>query len=189
MRKWRRLFLFSLACLSGILLLVLGIGFFLRPTSPFSQAVPQADHVELCLLDPGLHDLLEKSSPELPAQDFFPIKPYGTAKARIIKRMVLTGSDLKKVSGAFLDATRPGHTQAMCHLPIYGLRFFRGDHLVVETSICFHCNNFYVPLTAGGYSWEALSDFSHSLRPVLESFIPIPKDLNQEMDRQVGKKP
>ena len=188
MKKFLRLSLFGLACI-GVLLAILAVGFFLRPASPFSQWVPQADHLELSLLEPGLRDLLEKSSPELPLEDVFPIKPYGTAKARILKKMVLTGSDFKRVSSAFLDATRPGHTQAMCHLPVYGLRFFQGDNLLVETSICFHCNNFYVPLPAGGYSWEALSDFSHSLRPVLESFIPIPKDLNQELDRQVGKKP
>ena len=32
---------------------------------------------------------------------------------------------------------------ALCHHPSYGLRFYSGSKLLFETTVCFHCSNFF----------------------------------------------
>ena len=34
--------------------------------------------------------------------------------------------------------------QVMCHFPAYRVRFFKAKTLLVEATICFHCNNIYL---------------------------------------------
>lgn len=34
---------------------------------------------------------------------------------------------------------------ALCHVPTYGLRFFRDDELLFSVSVCWKCHNFYMP--------------------------------------------
>ena len=38
---------------------------------------------------------------------------------------------------------------ALCHEPAYGLRFFSGEELVLETTFCWKCSNFEVPTSLG----------------------------------------
>lgn len=35
---------------------------------------------------------------------------------------------------------------AFCHVPTYGLRFFRDEELIFSVSVCWKCHNFYLPV-------------------------------------------
>ncbi|MDP3238062.1 MAG: hypothetical protein Q8N26_35045 [Myxococcales bacterium] len=58
----------------------------------------------------------------------------------------VSGSAAKTI--AALWRSLPAGSQARCHDPPFGLRFFLGDKLVAEASLCWMCNN-----VVGG-TWE-----------------------------------
>jgi len=33
----------------------------------------------------------------------------------------------------------------MCHTPPYGVRFYRDNKMLFETTVCWECHNFYLP--------------------------------------------
>jgi hypothetical protein len=156
-------------------LIVLGVSalFLFRPASPFKSALANSDRLELYLLQPQV-TRGSNTEPELD-DTTFPIRPYGDTRTPILRHVSLKGKEFEKVRDSFLSATRPGFLQVMCHYPIYGFRFYRGDSLVVETSICFQCNNFYV-LTASEYGWKSLSPFTAEFQSLLDNILPPPQD-------------
>ena len=52
---------------------------------------------------------------------------------------------------------------AFCHFPVYGLRFYRNDQLLFETSVCWKCSNFYLPNSEPEKS--DLDDFANTAYP------------------------
>jgi hypothetical protein len=44
---------------------------------------------------------------------------------------------------AQLFRTLPGDMQNRCHVPPYGLRFFKDGNLICQASICWKCNNIH----------------------------------------------
>ncbi len=170
MKLLRTIFKWSVYLLAITMVVAVSAYFLLRPASPFKSALAKTDRLELYLLQSKLPTFDEKS--KLDDDKTFPIRAYGTTRTPILGHVTLTGEKLEKVRESFLSATRPGSIQAMCHYPIYGFRFFRGSDLVVETSVCFHCHNFYV-LKEDGYSWECLSYFTGGLQRILNEILPI----------------
>jgi hypothetical protein len=53
----------------------------------------------------------------------------------------LTGLDAQRI--AELWRRLPPAESARCHIPPYGLRFWRAGQKVVEVSLCWECNNAY----------------------------------------------
>jgi hypothetical protein len=53
----------------------------------------------------------------------------------------LTGADAQRI--ADLWRKLPPGEQARCHMPPYGLRFWRAGQLLVEASLCWECANVY----------------------------------------------
>lgn len=95
--------------------------------------------------------LASPSDPKTSNKDqYFSIKP-GTEGTRILKAKVIKGPDLLRLKKAWGALATSGDYQAMrCHFPAYGLRFrdARG-RVLVETTICFMCNNYYFRTTDG----------------------------------------
>jgi hypothetical protein len=54
-------------------------------------------------------------------------------------RVTLAGADVQLA--ADLWRALPAGELARCHIPSYGLRFFRAGALVVEASLCWECDN------------------------------------------------
>lgn len=56
----------------------------------------------------------------------------------------VVGVDAQRISDNWRSLTfKPNG--AFCHVPTYGLRFFRDDKLMFSVSICWECHNFYMP--------------------------------------------
>jgi len=159
-----------------IVLIVLGFSAFLifRPASPFKSALASSDRLELYLLQSKIPPTLG-SEQALDEETSFPIRAYGATRTPILGHVTLTGKKFNEIRKGFLSATRPGGFQAMCHYPIYGFRFYRADKLVAETSICFHCGNFYVP-KGSHYDWESLSPFTSGFQKRLNEILPLPPE-------------
>ena len=63
----------------------------------------------------------------------------------------------------------------MCHYPIHGIRFFRGDDFLFGTSICWVCDNYYVeyPDDFESATWEG--GLSKEFEKFLTTVMPIPE--------------
>ncbi len=85
-------------------------------------------------------------------EDTFPIRPYGT-NAPTYGSVVLKGDDLGPFLGDWMFQDLNYMRQAMCHDPAYGFQFFEGKKLVAETSICWHCSNFWITIYPGMSAW------------------------------------
>jgi hypothetical protein len=99
--------------------------------------LPEVDAVDVVLL--------EGAAPEGgPANDFI--------RSRAARPEIrLTGVDAERIADLW-RALSPGES-ARCHIPPYGLRFWRGPQLVVEASLCWQCNNAYGYLGAEATSF------------------------------------
>lgn len=66
----------------------------------------------------------------------------------------------------------------MCHHPAYGVRIYEGDKLTRETSMCWYCSNFSIPLPPVGlatYGFDTKGESGQSLLNFLDERLPYPK--------------
>ena len=104
----------------------------------------------------------------------FPIRPYGSTHP-IYGSKEVSGEELEQ----FLDVWRYQEPsiwrQALCHHPAYGFRLYEGHSLVVETSICWECSNYYVtayPGMSGWYGFVADSENAKALLDFCDARLP-----------------
>lgn len=63
------------------------------------------------------------------------------AVAKEARRVRVTGAEAQRL--AELWRALPPGGQMRCHAPPFGLRFFAGDKLLCEASICWRCNTIF----------------------------------------------
>lgn len=51
------------------------------------------------------------------------------------------GEQARRISGLWREL--PPGVSMRCHDPVFGFRFYAGDDLVAEASVCWHCNNLF----------------------------------------------
>ena len=109
-----------------------------------TDALPRCDRVEILAIFRPQNPFDESAKQEIPKEKAFPLRPYGSS-ALILASRIVGDTDAEKVCKAWraLEFDRLGG--AFCHVPAYGLRFYRGDDLLFETSVCWKCRNFYLP--------------------------------------------
>jgi hypothetical protein len=108
-----------------------------------TTGLPSCDRVEVFRLD-GETDAHEATG--------FPVRPYGRFSG-ILDRRIFNGEDAEKLAALWRSQTFGWGYQAMCHEPAYGFRFHRGSTVRLETSVCFHCSNFYFPAVGESDWW------------------------------------
>ncbi|MBX3424941.1 MAG: hypothetical protein KF688_04610 [Pirellulales bacterium] len=120
-----------------------------------TESLPRCDQIILYALDPRDFDPrvsrggeLERDS--IPPESSFPIHPYGK-DARILNEVVLSGNDATEIVEAWRSLSFDRLAGAFCHFPVYGLRFYREEQLLFETSLCWQCSNFYLPMATEVY--------------------------------------
>jgi len=104
----------------------------------------------------------------------FPIRPYNEDDS-IFGSVTLKGSGLQDFLKVWQYQEVSYWRQAMCHTPAYGFRLFRGRQLAFETSMCWHCNNFYVavwPFGSGWYGFNAETKQAKELLAFCEKQFP-----------------
>ncbi len=144
--------------------------YFMYRVHAVTSSLPKCDRVEVFYLDGETTD--DTSG--------FPVRPYG-GSSRILDRKTLTGADAESLASLWRSQTFGWEYQAMCHSPAYGFRFYRGSSLKFETSVCFHCQDFYVT-ALGESSWWGFdatatnaSNFLARLQQIFPASIPKPK--------------
>ena len=116
--------------------------------------------------------------PDKAATTGFPIRPYN-AYSRILDKKTLNGSDAEALATLWRSQIFGRDYQSLCHEPVYGFRFYHGSTLKFETSVCFHCSNFYVTGRGGSGWWgfDSKSAQAEQLLKRLEEIFPalVPK--------------
>ena len=140
-----------------------------------SAAISDASRVEVMLL--GTISRANKSSDPFSDADkahTFPILPYESS-ATILKRKELTAEEIASLMPELQTTiTSLGEgAMAACHEPIHAVRVYIGETVVFETSICYHCNNFYMTYPFDGAHWECLT--SPKFQAIMEKLMPFPK--------------
>ncbi|MCW5558984.1 MAG: hypothetical protein KIT22_14280 [Verrucomicrobiae bacterium] len=110
----------------------------------------------------------------------FPIRPYGRNHS-IFGNVTLTGDRLSVFLNLWRSQSPAQLRRALCHDPVYGFRLYRGGRLVSETSICWHCNNYYVtawPLRSSWYGFEADSETAQALLSFCDDLLPYARSQN-----------
>lgn len=108
--------------------------------------------------------------------DGFPILPYKDAVCKIVAEKEVTGKQALEICAAWRKLNDESN-RAMCHLPPYGFRFYQGDRMVFQTSICWKCNNYYGPDEKGNSVWYGMATDKESaaLLKLCRKLLPHPK--------------
>jgi hypothetical protein len=148
-----------------------------------SSLIKSATRGELFLLDFQTQGekRTELAEALFPDPTLFPIRPYEVA-TRVLASHTLSETELTQVL-AILPATIADENRegAFCHYPIHGIRLYRGDEMLFETSFCYFCHNFYVSLPDGQASWVGLE--GDQLQTLLTSLMPIPESESKRFHR------
>lgn len=64
--------------------------------------------------------------------------------AKIIASKSVTGKTAKMIANDWRSLEFEANG-AFCHIPAYGVRFLRGDHVLLSAPMCWKCHNFYIP--------------------------------------------
>jgi len=142
----------------------------------FAASLNKATKAEIYLLDFEVqhHDPGDIQWQIHPPKDQFPIAKGKTC--RILKQRILTEEELKKLLPS-LQATvgiKGNGGGAMCHFPIHGLRLWVGDHLVLETNICWSCHNLY--LQYPDYTMDVIGVWNKTLEEIMKGLMPVPEE-------------
>jgi hypothetical protein len=128
--------------------------------------LPPVDEAEVVLLGEGTKTRFEDPS----------IADYS-----VVGSATLRGEDAQKVANLWRALRRGEQFSAMCHAPLYGLRFRDEGKLIFETTVCWECQNYSIPLGPGGilghaeYGFDAKSEDAKALLTFLKQRVPIPE--------------
>ena len=95
--------------------------------------------------------------------------------------VTIAGKKCKEITDAWRSLTFQPNG-ALCHVPPYGVRFYRNDKLLFETTVCWKCHNFYMPeIDAQSGEMKLLlygfknDSSAKKLLHVLQKQLPLPK--------------
>ena len=133
----------------------------------FGYQLPDVDEIEVMAL----------GDPDFSAPD----GPERVAHYAIAGRATLRGEDAEKVAKLWRYLRRGRGFSAMCHSPAYALRFRQHGTLLFETTVCWHCHNYTIPIGIFGrmeYGFDSKREDAQSLLELLQSHVPLPKKPN-----------
>lgn len=179
MKAWKRRTLIALGVLGSLALaFYLSRNFWLRQarayalgrivvaSEDYGRNLPAIDTVEVFTLDDASVDH---------TQGFLGVffTPKGTRGHK-----TLIGQDAQTVSELWRHL-RFGHEYAaLCFSPVYGLQFKQGGQIIFQTSVCWDCSGYTLPVTpfgATGNGFDSHSPNALKLFEVLEQHVPLPK--------------
>ena len=141
----------------------------------FAKAFQFADRVEVFLLDFSIGK--DEAYKPKEGDATFPIHPYDK-ETKILKARTVPAKDVRKWCDALAKMVKAsGASGALCHFPIHGVRVYQGNQLFFETSLCWHCNNYYFCYGPNGTDsgWAGLFEGAKDIHALFDDFMPIPE--------------
>ena len=83
----------------------------------------------------------------------------------------VTGETAQKIAQLWHEL--PDAEQMRCHVPPFGLRFFREEKRVLQASICWHCNNIFIDKDGENlsYKFDGRHQSSQQLFAILQNIM------------------
>lgn len=150
----------------------------------YTEAFPEVDRIELCTLKIDREQILDQT--KIASVDKFKISRnggFGSADIyfEVDGHTTVDGKKCKEVADAWRTLTFQPNG-ALCHTPPYGVRFYRNNELLFETTVCWECHNFYMPQIDArdgelNHTLYGFRDDSHSkkLLSMFQKLLPLPK--------------
>ena len=107
----------------------------------------------------------------------FPV-PGSRDTGRIYGKMTLATEDITQFLELWTTQEIDYWKSAMCHHPAYGIRIYEGSRMTRETSMCWHCSNFSIPLPPLGpmtYGFDAEGKPAQDFLKFCDERLPYPK--------------
>ena len=142
----------------------------------FSEALKHADSAEVLLLS----FTTDRDIPKGKESEYMSISPYGSY-SKILQRKKLREESLIECLKKTVNLLQEPHLRGpLCHFPIHGIRLYRDEELIFETSLCWHCSNYFImyPDDHDKASWVGFA--SDKLEQFLKKELPVPQS---EIDR------
>jgi len=140
-----------------------------------AATLEKADKVEMYILDfemekePNSDFLFWEN--RLP-KEYFPITPY-KYKSRILVRKALSPEERQKLIPPLQDSLKLADTNGvLCHYPIHGIRAWKGEEILFQSSLCWKCGNFGIDYPDGA---EFARIGESKLKEVCDELLPIPQ--------------
>lgn len=121
-------------------------------------------------------------------ENHFPILPYHNTEVKILNRRELNAGEFKALLPFLVQTVgvEKNTFGALCHMPIHGIRVYDQGILIVETSICYECGNFFIKYPNNMSGWVGLS--SSEFEELMKKFMPIPEsEIQRFKDYKSGK--
>jgi hypothetical protein len=102
-------------------------------------------------------------------------EPIGT-----LEHKTVTGADAKEIVTLWGKFAVGRQLQAMCFQPVYGLQFKRKGEIYFQTSVCWECSGYTLPISFFGpvhiveNGFESKSKGAQKLLETLERVLPLP---------------
>ena len=130
--------------------------------------LPTVDEVEIL----ALGGEAAKGQPDSFPADFGP-------PASTLNRHTVQGDEAEAIAKIWrLVPTKPLFRLLWCHRPYYALRFRAQGKLLLETSVCWHCGTYSLPVKGLGtsyYGFDAKSEKAQTLLATLTEYAPHPE--------------
>jgi|SRR5580658_1694772 hypothetical protein len=108
--------------------------------------------------------------------------PYGfigDLTVGTVSHKTLTGADAQKVAKLWGRFRVGREFQAMCFEPVYGLQFKQKGKIYFQTSVCWRCAGYTLPVPPFGTAengFDAKSNQAQELLKTLENYLPLPPE-------------
>lgn len=132
----------------------------------FGRHLPPVDEIEILALEGEVAE----GTPDSFLPDLGP--PVGT-----ISRHTIRGADAEQMADIWRGIDFDRHYAALCFSPYYALRFRHQGRLILETSVCWHCSTYTLPVGIFGsaqYGFDAKSKEAQELLATLGQLCPHP---------------
>lgn len=121
----------------------------------FTESFPEADRIELYRFGRRPKPLEENSETASPPEKFGigrSAGEYGLSGGRdgipieyeVYSHITITGKKCSEITETWRSLSFAPNG-ALGHAPPFGVRFYRKDKLLLETTVCTRCRNFYMP--------------------------------------------
>jgi len=136
---------------------------------PITSGLPAVTSVEVFRLTSYLPGDKDEPQPP-PGAEIFPMNPDGYTLV-VTGKVTLKDKDAEKLADEWRHLDFGVQYQALCHFPVYALRFKSGARALLQTTICWHCSDF--SLADGSYGgFNSGAESAKILKNHLESLLP-----------------
>ena len=132
----------------------------------FGRFLPAVDEVEILALGGEVAD----GTP-----DSFP--PDIGPRLGTVSRQTVRGAEAEEIASIWRDIYFDRHFASLCHQPFYALRFSYHGKLILETSVCWKCSTYTLPVGIFGhieYGFDSKSETAQKLLSTLSEYPPHP---------------